>query len=174
MSGRRLVHSETFRAARPPKPQGDAATQPRWVRRSLDKGNELEDVLSGRKAPPNIQIKKGLREFPSRSRRPLRIDPTKTFPTPYGDLPKKLLEPHELSLRLNALCESGKLYDAITMLSNSPLDAQNTPVWNTMMWACMREGKYQRAYELYTDVSNFHSSILRTLTTMNSDEATWL
>ena len=68
---------------------------------------------------------------------------------------KILLEPHVLSNRLLKLCEAGKLDDAINMLKNSPRDAQNAVVWNTMIWECMKDAQYQLAYKLYTDVRVF-------------------
>jgi hypothetical protein len=67
--------------------------------------------------------------------------------------PKKLLQPHVLSARLKKLSNDGKLDDAIEMLKNSPLDAQNVPVWNTMVWECLKAKRWALAYKLYTDVS---------------------
>jgi hypothetical protein len=66
---------------------------------------------------------------------------------------KRLLEPHVLSQRLKKLCDAGKLDDAVYMLKNAPLDAQNTPVWNTLIWECMKAGRFQLGYQLFTDVS---------------------
>lgn len=39
------------------------------------------------------------------------------------------------------------------MLQNTPLDAQNTVVWNGLLKDFLRAEKYQRAFELYVDVS---------------------
>lgn len=64
----------------------------------------------------------------------------------------KLLEPHTLSQRLKKLCDRGKLDDAVSLLKNSPLDAQNTPVWNTLIWEAMKLKRYKLAYSLYVDV----------------------
>lgn len=78
------------------------------------------------------------------------------------DLP--LLEPHILSGRLKKLCEQNKLEAAVTMLKNSPLDAQNAVVWNTVVWECMKAKQFQKAYTLYVDVSTPPSLVLSYLT----------
>jgi hypothetical protein len=39
------------------------------------------------------------------------------------------------------------------MLKNAPLDAQNTPVWNTLIWECMKAKRFKLAYQLFIDVS---------------------
>lgn len=72
---------------------------------------------------------------------------------------KRLLEPHVLSGRLKKLCDARKLEDAVYMLKNAPLDAQNTPVWNTLIWECMKAGRFQLGYQLFTDVSALLSVI---------------
>ncbi|KAJ7591058.1 hypothetical protein C8J56DRAFT_749740, partial [Mycena floridula] len=64
----------------------------------------------------------------------------------------KLLEPKELSARLTKLCDENRFSDAQTMLTNSPLDAQNAAVWNTLIWQCMKGQQFQLAYKLYTDM----------------------
>jgi hypothetical protein len=64
----------------------------------------------------------------------------------------RLLEPHVLSARLKKLCDSGKVDDAISVLNNAPLDAQNTQVWNTMIWETLKAKRYSLAYQLYIDV----------------------
>ena len=65
----------------------------------------------------------------------------------------KPLEPHVLSARLKRSCEEGKVDDAVFMLKNAPLDAQNTQVWNTLIWECLKVKRYQLAYQLFVDVS---------------------
>lgn len=70
----------------------------------------------------------------------------------------KLLEPHVLSQRLKKLCDKGKMDDAVALLKSSPLDAQNTPVWNTLIWEIMKAKRYKLAYSLYIDVRNFFIS----------------
>ncbi|KAJ3769509.1 pentatricopeptide repeat-containing protein [Lentinula raphanica] len=65
---------------------------------------------------------------------------------------KVLLEPHILSARLKKLCDGGQIDTAVAMLKNSPLDAQNVPVWNTLIWECLKAERFRLAYELYTDM----------------------
>jgi len=65
----------------------------------------------------------------------------------------KPLEPHVLSARLKRSCNEGKVDDAVFMLKNAPLDAQNTQVWNTLIWECLKVKRYQLAYQLFVDVS---------------------
>jgi len=72
----------------------------------------------------------------------------------------RLLQPHVLSERLKKLCDGGKIADAIAMLKNAPLDAQNTPVWNTLIWECMKAGSFNLSYELFIDVSVNSSHII--------------
>ncbi|TFK43536.1 hypothetical protein BDQ12DRAFT_184421 [Crucibulum laeve] len=64
----------------------------------------------------------------------------------------KLLEPHVLSARLKKLCDAGKVDDAVAMLKNAPLDAQNTPVWNTLIWESMKAKRFQLGYQLFVDM----------------------
>ncbi|PPQ98504.1 hypothetical protein CVT24_003995 [Panaeolus cyanescens] len=64
----------------------------------------------------------------------------------------RLLEPHVLSARLKKLCDAGKIDDAVHMLKNAPLDAQNTPVWNTLIWETLKAKRYQLSYQLYVDM----------------------
>ena len=63
-----------------------------------------------------------------------------------------MLRPTVLSERLRTLCNQGKLEDAVTMLKNAPLDAQNTIVWNTMISLTMNLKHFKLAYQLYIDV----------------------
>jgi hypothetical protein len=65
----------------------------------------------------------------------------------------RLLEPHVLSARLRKLCDNGQLDAAVAMLKNAPLAAQNTPVWNTLIWECMKAKRFKLAYQLFIDVS---------------------
>lgn len=71
----------------------------------------------------------------------------------YGKPPVKLLVPYNLSLELKESCSSGDIDGAIHRLQSTPRDAQNTSVWNTMISQCMHAGKYQRSFEIFTDVS---------------------
>jgi hypothetical protein len=68
------------------------------------------------------------------------------------DWEKRLLEPHVLSVRLKKLCEAGQVDSAVAYLKNAPLDAQNTPVWNTLIWECMKAQRFKLAYQLFVDV----------------------
>ncbi|EIN10613.1 hypothetical protein PUNSTDRAFT_84803 [Punctularia strigosozonata HHB-11173 SS5] len=55
------------------------------------------------------------------------------------------------------------------MLKNSPLDAQNVPVWNTMIWECMKARRWALSYKLYTDMKRRgHKPTTRTYQTMFS------
>jgi hypothetical protein len=65
----------------------------------------------------------------------------------------RLLEPHVLSKRLKTLCDSNKIDDAVSMLKNSPLDAQNTQVWNTLIWEALKAKRFKLSYQLFIDVS---------------------
>jgi len=75
-----------------------------------------------------------------------------TEPTTEKDQDVRLLEPHVLSARLKKLCDAGKVDDAVFMLKNAPLDAQNPPVWNTLIWETLKVKRFQLAYQLYVDV----------------------
>lgn len=66
----------------------------------------------------------------------------------------KLLDPYDLSSRVDALCEHGKLSEAISTVKEAPLDAQNTIVWATLIRSVIGIGKYQEAYRLFIDVSH--------------------
>ncbi|KAJ4478063.1 hypothetical protein J3R30DRAFT_3404199 [Lentinula aciculospora] len=65
---------------------------------------------------------------------------------------KILLEPHILSSRLKKLCDEGQVDTAVAMLKNSPLDAQNVPVWNTLIWECLKAERFRLAHDLYIDM----------------------
>ncbi|KAG6817402.1 hypothetical protein H0H87_009046 [Tephrocybe sp. NHM501043] len=64
----------------------------------------------------------------------------------------KLLEPHTLSGRLKKLCDANKIDQAVAMLKSTPRDAQNTQVWNTLIWECMKAKRFNLSYQLYTDM----------------------
>lgn len=63
-----------------------------------------------------------------------------------------LLDPYVLAKRLRSLCEEGKVDDAVDMLKNSPRDAMNAVVWNTIIWEALKRQRFQLAYKLYVDV----------------------
>ena len=76
---------------------------------------------------------------------------------PSNETPKanmRLLEPHVLSRRLKNLCDSNKIDDAVSTLKNSPLDAQNTQVWNTLIWEALKAKRFKLSYQLFIDVRN--------------------
>lgn len=78
-----------------------------------------------------------------------------------------LLEPHVLSTRLKKLCDAGQIDSAVSMLKNAPLDAQNTPVWNTLIWECMKAKRFKLGYQLFTDMKRRgFSPTTRTFQTM--------
>ena len=77
---------------------------------------------------------------------------------PSNEAPKanmRLLEPHVLSKRLKDLCDSNKIDDAVSMLKNAPLDAQNTQVWNTLIWEALKAKRFKLSYQLFIDVGIF-------------------
>ncbi|KAF5388306.1 hypothetical protein D9615_000407 [Tricholomella constricta] len=79
----------------------------------------------------------------------------------------RLLQPHTLSSRLKKLCDANKLDNAVAMLKSSPRDAQNTQVWNTLIWECMKVKRFNLGYQLYTDMKRRgFSPTARTFQTM--------
>lgn len=74
-------------------------------------------------------------------------------------LEMKLLEPHVLSVRLKKLCNANQIDAAVALLKSSPLDAQNTPVWNTLIWECMKAKRFKLGYQLFIDVCHDSSEI---------------
>ncbi|KAJ6539331.1 hypothetical protein B0H19DRAFT_1269658 [Mycena capillaripes] len=82
----------------------------------------------------------------------------------------RLLEPHVLSERLKKLAEQKNQLDtAVAMLKNAPLAAQNTAVWNTLIWECMKAKRFKLAYELFIDMKRRgFSPTTRTFQTMFS------
>lgn len=81
----------------------------------------------------------------------------------------RLLEPHVLSGRLKKLADNDQLDTAVAMLKNAPLAAQNTPVWNTLIWECMKARRYKLGYDLFIDMKRRgFSPTTRTFQTMFS------
>ncbi|THH19777.1 hypothetical protein EW146_g1453 [Bondarzewia mesenterica] len=67
--------------------------------------------------------------------------------------PKRLLQPYELSQRVNKLVdEEGLLDEAIDMVQNSPHDAQNIKVWNNLITKCTKAKRYKVAWSLFVDL----------------------
>ena len=88
----------------------------------------------------------------SRRNRPDSSKRTSTAKPPDTESAKRLLEPYVLSSRLRKLCDEGQIDTAIAMLKSSAMGAQNTPVWNTVIWECMKAKRYGSAYKMFTDV----------------------
>ncbi|KAJ7507804.1 pentatricopeptide repeat-containing protein [Mycena galericulata] len=133
-------------------PRGDPSSLPRYVRRAAASPSERKSV-SG-----TTDESRGTR-FRSRNYDPSR----EKSPT------MRLLEPHVLSGRLKKLAENNQLDTAVAMLKNAPLAAQNTPVWNTLIWECMKAKRFKLAYDLFIDVSRRgFSPTTRTFQTMFS------
>ena len=108
---------------------------------------------------------------PGEGKRPESNSTPTTFRSRHYDSMKEVsktvmkpLQPHVLSARLKRLCEEGKVDDAVFMLKNAPLDAQNTQVWNTLIWECMKVKRYQLAYQLFVDVRELSAITQHSLT----------
>ncbi|KXN86267.1 hypothetical protein AN958_10129 [Leucoagaricus sp. SymC.cos] len=129
---------------------------PRWLRRqNLQKGKAREEKLK-------LPIAKEVPIFRSK-----HLTPAAAKVNDSSKEGLKLLEPHVLSQRLKKLCDRGKLDAAVALLNNSPLDAQNTPVWNTLIWETMKAKRYKLAYSLYVDMKRRgHIPTARTYQTM--------
>ncbi|KAF9534332.1 pentatricopeptide repeat-containing protein [Crepidotus variabilis] len=127
---------------------------PRYLKRQITKDNSAKP---GQSQPPRYRSTTPVRSTTPASSgsktlpvfRSKHYDPLKET-TPKAEL--KLLEPHVLSERLKKLSSEGKIDEAVFMLKNAPLDAQNTPVWNTMIWEAMKAHRYSLAYQLYIDL----------------------
>ncbi|KAF9057583.1 hypothetical protein BJ165DRAFT_1335790 [Panaeolus papilionaceus] len=114
---------------------------PRFLRRKALQDHSTEKQAESQRRPSTSTSTK---IFRSR-----HYDPEKQ-PDPKSEI--RLLEPHVLSARLKKLCDAGKIDDAVSMLKNAPLDAQNTPVWNTLIWETLKAQRYQLSYQLYVDM----------------------
>lgn len=152
--------------------QDDDPRLPRHLRRQAQFGGRS---TSDATRPEQITIpsRPSTSSFNHQSRyRSRHYDPSKDK----GKDPEiKLLEPHVLSARLKKLCEVNKIDAAVELLKNSPLDAQNTPVWNTLIWECMKATRYKLAYQLFIDVRKPTFSKLRSiLILLSTDEASWV
>lgn len=124
---------------------------PRYVRRGAYHPPSTsvatqEHALSRKQTKHRPSPRPSLRESVHRSRH---------FNPSHEEKPRseiRLLEPHVLSTRLKKLCDAGQIDGAVSMLKNAPLDAQNTPVWNTLIWECMKAKRFKLAYQLFIDV----------------------
>ncbi|KAF7355304.1 Pentatricopeptide repeat-containing protein [Mycena sanguinolenta] len=130
---------------------GDSSSPPRYVRRATAKS-------------PSGASKTNTSDTRFRSR---KYDPTREkSPT------MRLLEPHVLSGRLKKLADQNQLDLAVAMLKNAPLAAQNTPVWNTLIWESMKAKRFKLAYDLFIDMKRRgFSPTTRTFQTMFSGYA---
>ncbi|KAJ7129677.1 hypothetical protein C8R44DRAFT_615582 [Mycena epipterygia] len=130
--------------------KGDAV--PRYIRRAANSSPKPASGSSKPGAAPDTRFRS--RHYdPSREKSPTM----------------RLLEPHVLSGRLKKLAEDNQLDTAVAMLKNAPLAAQNAPVWNTLIWECMKAERYKLAYELFVDMKRRgFSPTTRTFQTMFS------
>jgi hypothetical protein len=140
------------------KPRADTGRNTKTVERA-ERGAPSWNSSSGRNdaAPRRASPASAGRDKAPRLRKP--------GPAPRAEDGSALypLQPNILSARLKSLVESkGDVEGAITMLKNAPADAQNTAVWNTVIWECMKAGKYQSSYTLFVDVSSWHTLGYRT------------
>jgi hypothetical protein len=149
VSGRRGINRFASRRSLPSQDTVNESKLPRFIRRQ-----HLQEDSS----------KKHVQQITSRTRAQSpslspRVPPThrSRHYDPSNEVPKenmRLLEPHVLSRRLKTLCESNNnVNEAVTMLKNAPLDAQNTQVWNTLIWQALKLQRFQLSYELFIDVS---------------------
>ena len=137
----------------PPQGAVDEPKLPRFIRRQhLQEGSSKKQTASKTK----IQSSSSSPRVPP-THRSRHYDPSnEALKT---DI--RLLEPHVLSGRLKKLCDSNKIDDAVYMLKNSPLDAQNTQVWNTLIWEALKVKRFQLSYQLFVDVSILEFIIIK-------------
>lgn len=131
----------------PPEFDGEEPQIPRWLRRQNAQKGKAKEQDEGATHPS--------KDAPKYRSRHLTPEAAKERIKSKEGL--KLLEPHVLSQRLKKLCERGKLDEAVSLLKNSPLDAQNAIVWNTVIWEAMKVQRHQLAFSLYVDVRPFSS-----------------
>ncbi|KAL1747453.1 hypothetical protein HDZ31DRAFT_31831 [Schizophyllum fasciatum] len=131
---------------------------PRTVRRAMQFGKPPKD--DKQRLSTSEAAKKQKEPAVYRSK---HWDPSKD----QGSGEKKMLDPYVLSKRLQKMCSEGKLEDAIETLKNMPRDASSTPVWNMIIWECMKAKKYKTAYQLYVEMKRRgYSPSVRTFKTM--------
>ena len=133
-------------------PSQDTVNEPkltRFIRRQhLQEGSSKEHVQEQITSKTRTQIPSFSPRVPP-THRSRHYDPSNE--TPKANM--RLLEPHVLSKRLKTLCDSNKIDDAVCMLKNAPLDAQNTQVWNTLIWEALKAKRFKLSYQLFIDVS---------------------
>jgi hypothetical protein len=124
---------------------GDQPQLPRYLRRESAHSSTISPSTRAQ-GPPGQRLSGLSSERVFRSR---HFDPTQAKDSKSE---MKLLEPHVLSARLRKLCNASQIDAAVALLKNSPLDAQNTPVWNTLIWECMKAKRFKLGYQLFVDV----------------------
>ena len=144
----RVSEISRFVSTRSPQHALDESKLPRFIRRQhLQEGSSKKHTQKNASNPKAESSSLSPRVLPTyRSR---HYDPSNEVPK--ADI--RFLEPHVLSGRLKKLCDSNKVDDAVYMLKNSPLGAQNTQVWNTLIWEALKVKRFQLSYQLFVDVS---------------------
>ncbi|KIY49196.1 hypothetical protein FISHEDRAFT_72544 [Fistulina hepatica ATCC 64428] len=141
---------------------GSTAALPRYMRRAIQ-FNRLDKLIDSEKKRKSKSSQPDADNSP-KVFRSKHWDPSKN--TEDGKQ-KKHLDPYVLTNRLKKLCDKGKLDEAVNMLKNAPRDAQNTVVWNSLIWECMKAARYSLGYKLFTDMKRRgHSPSARTYRTM--------
>ncbi len=137
----------------PPELEGE---DPRWLRRQTEQKKKSRE----RDVPP-LPSKMEPPKFRSR-----HLTPEAAKERTKSKEGLKLLEPHVLSQRIKKLCDRGQIDEAVSLLRTSPRDAQNTIVWNGLIWEAMKLHRHQLAWLLYVDV-RFQSYSLRNYRDIN-------
>lgn len=154
-NGRRFAstrHSLRGNVGKNPQRGGELSTLPRFMRRQhLQKTSTQESTPPTSRSTPreDYPAKPSSSSTENQTYRSRHYNPEATTSSKSE---KRLLEPHVLSGRLKKLCDDGKIDDAVYMLKNAPLDAQNSQVWNTLIWECLKGKRFQMGYQLFVDV----------------------
>ena len=150
--------------------QENSPVFPRHIRRQLAFGDNTAKK-SSESSPSHEKHSKQPPKFRSKHYDPSKQNGRRQQQTSKSSSTEqlKLLGPHVLSQRLKKLCDANQIDAAVSMLKNSPLDAQNTPVWNTLIWEAMKVKRFKLAYSLYVDVSFLRSLFLSVRATFRLD-----
>lgn len=149
----------TSRRRPPPTESDDQPLLPRYLRRGAARFSPIHpSALSQERQGRGQNGAFTPTAVPPQERvfRSQHFDPTQVK-DPKSEM--KLLEPHVLSARLRKLCSAKQIDAAVALLKSSPLDAQNTPVWNTLIWECMKAKRFKLGYQLFIDVRHDSSDI---------------
>ena len=117
------------------------------VRAATTASVSREPSTSAQRTPPTTQVRQASKPWKGKEKEKsnnVRTD---------SKAGKRLLSAYELGQRLAKKCQEGSLDEAIDMLKNMPLDAQNTANWNSLMKQAGNVGRYQLAYQLYIEAS---------------------